>query len=413
VAERTALDPAGELDPSDDAPAAHRSELAEATLVARLVFGDLLRRPGGWVATVLTGVLFALLVAAVGLADGRQQDRLEDRSYKVAIGGDVEGAQETLDRLADPRLVFEPSGTVADDVIEVRASAGIVFPPDTDARLARDEEVDFEVYYRQSQPSSVEAFSTIGVRLQELELEDLAAARGVDLDLGGRAEITVTELPRDAEINRLQLARQLAPIAALLCIGVVTSVASVLGAARERRAIEPLLVLPLERRSIALGVGLGAFPLACLQVVAAVVLLVSTAAIPGSAIRQPLDSLVAMYVAGIAAALVLALVATGFGCLAGALGTGGDDAVSLGDLLSVAFVVAGVIAFAAPTIDATVLYATPVLGQVLLMRDLVAGRADPVTVALAVASALITFTVLVRWSGRLLGDQQRVLRAIR
>ena len=82
------------------------------------------------------------------------------------------------------------------------------------------------------------------------------------------------------------------------------------------------------------------------------ILLVSTAAIPGSAIHQSLGVLVAMYVAGIASALVLALVATGFGCLAGALGTGGDDAVSLGDLLSVVFVVAGVLAFSAPTIDA-------------------------------------------------------------
>jgi hypothetical protein len=169
----------------------------------------------------------------------------------------------------------------------------------------------------------------------------------------------------------------------------------------------------LRRRAIALGIGVGAFPLACLQVVAAVILLVSTAAIPGSAIHQSLGVLAAMYVAGIASALVLALVATGFGCLAGALGTGGDDAVSLGDLLSVAFVVAGVIAFAAPTIDALALYAVPVLGQVLLMRDLVAGRHDPLAIAIAVTSALVTFLVLVRWSGRLIGDQQRVLRAIR
>ena len=59
------------------------------------------------------------------------------------------------------------------------------------------------------------------------------------------------------------------------------------------------------------------------------------------------------------------------------------------------------------------LYAIPVLGQVLLMRDVVAGRYDPLLIALALASALVTFAVLVRWSGRLLGDQQRVLRAIR
>lgn len=398
---------------TNDVPGGELSETAEARLVAALVFGDLLRRPGGWVATVLTGVLFALLVAAVGLADARTQDRVEERSFRVAVGGDLDGATATLERLADPRLVFEPSQNVEGDVIEARASVGIVFPDDTDGRLGRDEEVDLGVVFRQSQPLSVEAFSTLGVRLQEIELEDLAASRGLDLDLGGRTEVTITELPRDAAINRLQLARQLAPIAALLCIGVVTSVASVLGAARERRAIEPLLVLPLRRSAIALGIGVGAFPLACLQVVAAVVLLVSTAAIPGSAIHQSIEVLAAMYLAGIASALVLALVATGFGCLAGALGTGGDDAVSLGDLLSVAFVVAGVLAFSAPTIDSLALYAVPVLGQVLMMRDLVAGRFDALPIAVAVTSALVTFLVLVRWSGRLIGDQQRVLRSIR
>jgi ABC-type Na+ efflux pump permease subunit len=251
------------------------------------------------------------------------------------------------------------------------------------------------------------------VRLQEIELQDLALANGIDLDLSGGPQVTITELPRDDQINRLLLARQLAPIAALLCIGVVTSVASVLGSVRERRAIEPLLVLPLRRRSIALGLSLGAYPLACLQVLAAVVLLVSTAALPGSANHQPLGPLLAMYAAGVVSALLLALVATAFGCFAGALGTGGDDAVGLGDLLSVVFVVAGVIAFAAPTIDAPGLYAVPVLGQVLLMRDLVAGRFDVLAIVLAVASAVATFAVLVRWSGRLLGDQQRVLRAIR
>lgn len=385
----------------------------EARLVAGLVFRDLLRRPGGWVATILTGVLFALLVAAVGLADSRLQDRAEDRSYRVSIGGDLDGAVQLIAQLQNPRLVLRPSTTVSADVTESRATLGIVFPPGADERLAAGQEVELEVSYRRSQPNSVEAFTTIGVRLQEIELQDLAAANGVDLDTSGGPAITVTELPRDAQINRLQLARQLAPIAALLCIGVVTSVAAVLGSVRERRAIEPLLVLPLRRRSLALGMALGSFPLACLQVLAAVVLLVSTAAIPGNANQQPLGSLLAMYAGGVVAALLLALVATGFGCFAGALGTGGDDAVGLGDLLSVIFVVAGVIAFAAPTIDALGLYAIPVLGQVLLLRDLVAGRYDAPAILLAVASATVTFAVLVRWSGRLLGDQQRVLRAIR
>jgi ABC-type Na+ efflux pump permease subunit len=190
-------------------------------------------------------------------------------------------------------------------------------------------------------------------------------------------------------------------------------VAAVLGAARERRAIEPLLVLPLARTSLALGIALGAFPLAALQLLVAVALLVLTAALPGNALHQDAPVVAGMLAGGIGAALVLALVATGFGTLAGALGTGSDDAVSLGDLVAVAFVVIGVVVFSAPTISGTVAYAVPVLGAVLVVRDTVGGTAEVLPVALAVAVAAATFAALVRFSGHLLADQRRIARAVR
>ena len=110
---------------------------------------------------------------------------------------------------------------------------------------------------------------------------------------------------------------------------------------------------------------------------------------------------------------LLALVATGFGSLAGALGTGSDDAVSLGDLVSVLFVVVGVVAFTSPTIDGSWLYAIPILGQVLLVRDTVSGSFAPIDVLLATASAVTTFWFLVRFSGQRLSDERRIARAIR
>lgn len=394
--------------------------IAGARLVAGVTFRELLRRPGGWIATLLTGMLFALLVGAVGLAGERVQDRLEDRSFRVAIGGDLEGSKDLRARLATPRLRLSESSDVANEVTTSRASSGIVFPEGVDRRIAAGEKVEIRLFLRSSQNTSVESFNTVGIRFQEVELAHLVATDGRDVDgaadlaVGAGVDVEVHEVPRDATINRIQLARQLAPIAALLCIGVVTSVASVFGAARERRTIEPLLLLPLPRESITLGIALGAYPLACLQVLGAVVLLILTTAIPGSVAAQSPGTIAAMLAGGALGALMLALVATALGCLAGTIGTGSDEAVSLGDLVALVFVVAGVLVFMAPTIGDTPIFdAIPVLGQVLVMRDLVSGIVNPLGVALALISALAVFLATVRFAGRRLSDEKRLARAIR
>ncbi len=387
--------------------------MSEIRLVAGLTFRDLLRRPGGWVATLLTAALFALLIGAVGLSNDKVNDRADNRSFKISMGGDLDGAARTIKQLENPRLVLQVSADPSTDVTRSQASAGIWFPEGTDRQLDAGESVELKLYSRASASISQEAFNTLAVRVQEVELQRLAASRGEQADTGGGPIVSVLELPRDERLNRITLARQLAPIAALLCIGIVTAVAAVLGAARERRSIEPLLVLPLERSSLAFGIAFGAYPLACLQIIVAVGLLILTAAIPGSSYHQSSATLVSMLVAGLASSFLLALVATGAGSMAGALGTGSDDAVSLGDLVSVLFVIVGVVAYTSPTIEGTWLYAVPILGQVLLVRDTVSGSFVPLDLALATISAGLTFWFLVRFSGQRLDDERRIARAIR
>ena len=59
------------------------------------------------------------------------------------------------------------------------------------------------------------------------------------------------------------------------------------------------------------------------------------------------------------------------------------------------------------------LYAIPILGQVLLMRDVVGGTASAPEAVIATASAIVSFVVLVRFSGDRLSDDRRLARAIR
>src|SRR4051794_10019860 len=97
---------------------------------------DLLRRPGGWIATLLTAMLFAGLIGAVGLSAANTQTRVDARSFAVAVSGDLDGARQTLDALrADDRLDIRPVADPAREVTEGRASSGVIFPERTDARI--------------------------------------------------------------------------------------------------------------------------------------------------------------------------------------------------------------------------------------------------------------------------------------
>lgn len=383
---------------------------AEVALVAGLARREVGRRPGAWLATALTGALFAGLLLMVGVVSDRVQERAEDRSFKVAVGGDVEGGAGLIHRLeADERLTVvldeDPFGMVTGQ----RASAGLVLPDGVDAEVAAGRPVELFVSYRSGSPVSFEALTTVLATVQEVEIDVLTEG----IDVGPPAlSLSVESLLRDERVGRVQLARQVGAVAALLCLGVVTAVAGVLGAARERRALEPLLVLPLRRRSLTAGVALGTLPVASLQVLAGVGLLVLTAAVPSSTYHQPWSVLVEMLVAGSAASLLLAVLACSVGAVAGSLGTGTDDAVSLGDLLSLPFVVVGIVLFARQGIEATpLLCAVPGLGQALLVREAVAGTVDPGEVVAAAASALVSAGALVALAGRLIDDERRLLRA--
>jgi ABC-type Na+ efflux pump permease subunit len=392
------------LDATDEAGVAPFTQIR---LMAGLTLRDLLRRPGGWVATLLTAMLFAGLIGAVGLSAANTQTKIDSRSFAVAIGGDVDGAAQTIAALeADPRLAIRAVDDVAREVTEGRASSGVIFPADTDARLAAGEQVELRTFDRQSNATSTESFNSLALRLQQIEL---ARAQG-EQTAGPGPTVDIVELERDQGVARLEFARQVAPVGALLCIGIVTAVAAVFGAARERRSIEPLLVLPFRRDAIAAGIGTGAYPLGVLQLVIGVALLVATVAIPGSSLHQPPEVLLAMFVGGALASIPLALVATAFGCLAGSLGTGSDDAVSMGDLVSIVFVVVGVVAYLQSGIDAVFAYAIPVLGQVLLVRDAVDGSVGPLPALIAIVVAVALFVLVVRTAGRRLGDDRRLSR---
>lgn len=378
-----------------------------AHLIAGATFKDTSRRRGSWTTTLLTGALFALLVVGGGAVNERMQERAEGITFRVAISGDPRGAEKFLDQVRTSRLRVDRSYDAATDVAESRAAVGMKMPNRVDELIARREPFEIPIYYRGGSNTSREAYNTLLLRLQELQLEMVDAP----IDVGPEVTIEQRQVRRDERVNRLQFSRTLSALTAILCMGVISSVSSVLGRGRERRSIEPLLLLPASRETVVAGTAAGTLPVAILQLYAAVSLLIAGSMIPVIGLNLAPGSLPAIAVTSLVGVMLLGALACATGCLAGVLGTGSDDAVSLGDFMALPFVGVGVLLFLQPSVTSSALsFGIPILGQALFLRDGVSGDLSLLNGAVAIASTALWCYLLLRFAARRLDGERAIVR---
>lgn len=386
------------------------SRFRAGRVVAACTLRDTARRRGSWTTTLLTGLLFAILVVGSGSISERLQERAENISFRVAVQGDRDGARQLLEKLSTEQLRIDVSGDASDEVTANRAAVGIGLPDDVDGHLARQDPVEVTIFYRAGNNVSREAYNTLLLRLQEIELSRLAAGTTVESPVG----IDERQVRRDERVNRLQFARILSSLAAVLCLGVVSSAASVLGRSRERRAIEPLLLLPFSRTTIATATVAGTLPVAILQLLAAVGLLVVASALPLIGLGLSMTAIAETLVVGAVGVALLGALACSTGCLAGALGTGSDDAVSVGDFFSLPFVAVGVLLFLQPLFPSSVLtFALPIVGPALLLRDGAGGDLSLLNAFVTLVTTGLWCALLVTMTARRLDGDRTIARATR
>lgn len=394
-----------------------RGSIDQALVVARMSALDLLRRPGTWSVTLLTGVLFAVLFAGLGLITNRSQERAEQMSFLIAVDGDLVGGAEFLEQLSSEKLIIKQFPDAAEAVTTARASAGLTIPAGIDANLANGQVSDINFFYRATHNTSQEALNTLLLRIQGLEDAAIDARSGSPDALASPprpVEMEIREVKQDPRVNRNQFASSLAAMACVLCLGTISSVTGVFGRSQEQRTLEPMLLLPVRRGMLTAGLALGAFPVAVLQLIAAQTILLAATALPVEGLQQPAAEVGRMLVLGVGAAVLLGGLATAAGCIAGTIGIGTDDAVSLGDFLSLPFVAMGVVLFLNPDLAATLpLAAVPILGPAIALRDGVRGVASLTYVALTLATSAVWIVCALRFAGNRVGREQRLLRATR
>src|SRR5262249_32962321 len=156
--------------------------------------------------TLMTGVLFTILILVTGSASERLQGRAESISFGVAVQGDVAGASQFLDRLGDDQLKVTITDDASGRVADQRAAGGVVLPERPHDRWARGETIELQIFDRQGQSVSREARNTLLLKVQEIELAGLPAAQR---EAGPRVVVDSQQVRRDERVNRLQFARLL------------------------------------------------------------------------------------------------------------------------------------------------------------------------------------------------------------
>lgn len=384
----------------------------QSRLVAGVVARNLGRRRATWSTTLLTGIVVAVLVVGSAFVTTRVRQRIEVRPYGVAVAGDVAGAEAFLTAIDGPLLVFSTVDDANTEVAASEAAAGLVLPDDLDGRIARGEDPEVSVFYRSRSEQSVAARNELLLALQgqqrQVVLGDLA---GAGVDPPEPTTFTFAEVTTDAAGNRLSLAPMLAALAALLCLGVVTSAAAAAGGGRDDRSIEGTLVLPLRRGALTAGTVAGVVPVAGLGLLAAVALLCVASALPLAGLHQSGADVARLLAVCLPGALLLAVLAAAVGTLAGVLGAGSEDAVSIGDLLSVPFVAVAALYFLAPdAVSGPVAWVLPILGPVTAMRDGVLGTLTVVEALVVVVSGVGWIAAVVALATARFADERRVLR---
>jgi ABC-type Na+ efflux pump permease subunit len=187
-----------------------------------------------------------------------------------------------------------------------------------------------------------------------------------------------------------------------------------LAGAKDRRVLEPLLVLPFRRLDILLGIGgatmsAGLIAAALLFVPLVVGLTLAVAAVTAT-VAGPAEVAAALLLG----VLLFGVVFTAIGLFAGARAhSGGAGSVFVTMAQVGVFALISATPFLTDVAAAGPILLVPILGPMLLVRDAIASGFTPGPTLTALAGAVAVTAVLVKASVRELDNETSVLRAAR
>lgn len=387
-------------------------------LVAARELVDYRRQRKVWRRLFLQPFVVILLLAVPVLVFRAAEERERTSNFTIGLEGDagaVAGLRGALDqRPLDIRLVDDGARAV----IAGSVQAAVVVPPDARQRAAAGEPVALGVLSLPSRASSRFGAEAVSRRLDELRARlatDAMARSGLPPAVASPLAVRIVDLTTSSgEGTRFGLAQALPPLLIIQLFGLMAAAEERIAGAKDRRVLEPLLLLPFRRLDVLVGVGaatMGAgFLAAGLLFVPLVVGLTLALAAVTATVAGPLE---------VAASLVLGIglfgaVFTAIGLYAGARAhSGGEGTVFVTLAQLCVFAIAALTPFLTDVAGQGPILLVPVLGPMLLVRDAIAGGFELVPTLLAATGAALVSAFLLRRAVRLVDNETSVLRASR
>ena len=364
---------------------------------------------------LLQPIVFVALMAAPAFFAQRAITHERASTWDVAVVGDLDavpGLRAALDR--EPFSVLD-GGDAIEQVAGDRAALAVEVPDDARARVRAGETVRLRVLAMQTNDITDRAAPALSRRLIEFgraESQRLLEDAGQPAALASPLRVDIKDIATtSAEGIRFGLAQALPALLVIQLFGLVSLTQERLAGAKDKRVLEALLLLPVPRRHILLGIGSATTLVGALSsVVIFVPLTLAISAAVASLSRSLTDPL------GLASTLVigggtLALTFAALGLMLGARASSGSAGSVLVTVIQLTIFATVIVSpFIGDINGASPVLTVPVLGPLLFVRDGLQSGPQPAAVLQLMLTQVAIAALLVRIGARALDADRSVLR---
>lgn len=383
--------------------------------IARQDLLDLVRVRKTWVALLLLPLInVSLIVVLPGVMTQREQARQVTKTYDLAAEGAPEDVAALASALAPARIEVDRTDDARQSVLRRGADLGVTVPEGAVAAFAGEGEVRLRAFVVGTKDDSRAA---LGRLVAEVERLRTAIATEEVTTLGLPPAVVRPIAPAAADLAdtdrgaRLDLGAALPLVLLLPLSGAIGMAAQRISAPKDQRVFEPLLLLPLRRPTILAGKAVAGFVIGAvtLPAIAAPLVLGRWVAIGGTGQKVSLPPSTITAIVGVAAVALVLLVA--IGACAGAASRTSAELSSILPFVSFPVILLGMsLQFLGDFETGLRLLVVPLLGPVLVGRDLAAGVADSAHVVVGLGSTVVWAALLLVIAARLLEREAAVIR---
>ena len=381
------------------------------SLLVRRELLDYRRQRRVWRRLFLQPLLIASFVAIPALFVNQAQNREQASTFDVAVAGDVAAVPGLDEALSRRPLRWRASTQPDRSVVERTAEVGLVIVERADGGPPR-----LRVLELPTDDASRFGAAALQARLEDLSREiamDAVEAAGAPVELLSPYEVTSRDLAVSSPGGtRFGLAQALPVVLVLQLFGLMTTAQDRVGGAKDQRVLESLLVLPLRRTEVLVGVGLAVVTLGLAVAALLLVPLTAGLSLAVAALERSLAGPVEVAAAMTLGALLLAAFFTSVGLYAGARAHSGGEGNAFVTVAQIGiFALVAVAPLLAEVPARGPLLAVPVLGPMTLVREGIASGLDLTAVLIALAGSAAVVRLLLGRATHHLESEASLLRA--